>query len=134
MASPSLAEIATSELVAELRKLNLKRTQGEWKLYEERYIISEGRLTPTVARTGTTKANANAAFLAYLAGNVETILTKLERLALLEQTIPEPQVFGETASSAAATSTQSDTPEGAELASPVPTNTAKRRRREERSS
>lgn len=132
MASRSQDEIDTRVLVAELRKLNLKRTQGEWTLFEDRYLIANDRTTPTVARTGTIKAKENAAFLAFLAGNVETIIFRLERLARLEKMIEEELGSSDTnseslsaaldyiasksrsgvsASSVEATSTRRDTPQ-----------------------
>jgi hypothetical protein len=112
----SVDEIDTHVLAKELCKLNLKRTQGEWKLFEDRYLIADNRTTPTVAQTGTIKAKENAAFLAYLAGNATTIIEKLERLARLEKMILELPQSGETASSAVVTSTRSDTPQVAGLA------------------
>lgn len=91
-------EIDTHVLAKKLRELNRKRTQGEWSLFEDRYLIANNRTTPTVAQTGTIKAKQNAEFLAFLAGNVTTIIERLERLARLEKMIEEELGTSDTAS------------------------------------
>lgn len=121
MDSPVSPEIDSHVLLRELRELNRKRTQGVWTLFRDRWLIADTRTTPTVAATGTTKAKENAAFLAYLAGNVDTIIERLERLVRLEKLISElpsdkPSVIasrdiqrGATASSVGVISTLNDT-------------------------